>query len=124
MAADEPLKLECQHFLDCVANGSQARTDGAEGVRVLEVLEAAEQSMHQSKSDAPFGAEVGGTANKRSAGEDVFVHESSYVDDGCTIGPGSKIWHFCHVLGNSRIGRDCNIGQNVMMVAIGSARTP
>jgi len=124
VAADEPLKLECQHFLDCVANGSQPRTDGAEGVRVREVLEAAEQSMHKSKSDAPFEAEVGGTANKRSAGEDVFVHESSYVDDGCTIGPGSKIWHFCHILGNSRIGRDCNIGQNVMMVAIGSARTP
>ena len=113
--ANEPLKLECQHFLDCVASGSRPRTDGAEGVRVLEVLEAAEASMRQSKSGAPLGADGRATANKHQAQEDVFVHQSSYVDDGCTIGPGSKIWHFCHILGNSRIGRDCNIGQNVMI---------
>ena len=44
-----------------------------------------------------------------------FVHESSYVDDGCSIGAGTRIWHFCHVLEGARIGRDCNIGQNVMI---------
>jgi UDP-2-acetamido-3-amino-2,3-dideoxy-glucuronate N-acetyltransferase len=48
-------------------------------------------------------------------GDDVFVHESSYVDDGVVIGPGTRIWHFCHVLEGARIGRDCNIGQNVMV---------
>ena len=46
---------------------------------------------------------------------DVFVHESSYVDDGCEIGEGSKIWHFSHVMSGSRIGRRCNIGQNVVI---------
>ena len=46
---------------------------------------------------------------------DVFVHESSYVDDGCEIGGGTKIWHFSHVMSGSRIGRDCNIGQNVVI---------
>jgi UDP-2-acetamido-3-amino-2,3-dideoxy-glucuronate N-acetyltransferase len=46
---------------------------------------------------------------------DVFVHESSYVDDGCEIGAGTKIWHFSHVMGGSRIGRGCNIGQNVVI---------
>jgi acetyltransferase-like isoleucine patch superfamily enzyme len=53
----------------------------------------------------------------------VFVHESSYVDDGCTIGAGTRIWHFSHVLQGSRIGRDCVIGQNVMIgpdVSIGA----
>jgi UDP-2-acetamido-3-amino-2,3-dideoxy-glucuronate N-acetyltransferase len=44
-----------------------------------------------------------------------FVHESSYVDDGCEIGEGTKIWHFCHVMTRARIGRACNIGQNVVV---------
>ena len=35
---------------------------------------------------------------------DVFVHESSYVDDGAEIGAGTKIWHFCHVMSGTRIG--------------------
>jgi len=43
------------------------------------------------------------------------VHESSYVDEPCEIGDGTKIWHFCHVMKGSRIGRDCNIGQNVVI---------
>jgi UDP-2-acetamido-3-amino-2,3-dideoxy-glucuronate N-acetyltransferase len=42
-----------------------------------------------------------------------FAHESSYVDEGASIGPGTKIWHFCHVMPNATIGRDCRIGQNV-----------
>jgi UDP-2-acetamido-3-amino-2,3-dideoxy-glucuronate N-acetyltransferase len=46
---------------------------------------------------------------------DVFVHESSYVDDGCEIGPDTKIWHFSHVMSGARIGRGCNIGQNVVI---------
>ena len=46
---------------------------------------------------------------------DVFVHESSYVDDGCTIGAGTKIWHFSHVMTGARIGERCNIGQNVVI---------
>jgi len=44
-----------------------------------------------------------------------FVHESSYVDEPCEIGDGTKIWHFCHVMKGSKIGRDCNIGQNVVI---------
>jgi UDP-2-acetamido-3-amino-2,3-dideoxy-glucuronate N-acetyltransferase len=46
---------------------------------------------------------------------DYFVHESSYVDDGAEIGAGTKIWHFCHVMSQSRIGERCNIGQNVLV---------
>jgi UDP-2-acetamido-3-amino-2,3-dideoxy-glucuronate N-acetyltransferase len=46
---------------------------------------------------------------------DFFVHESSYVDDGCTIGAGTKIWHFSHVMTGARIGERCNIGQNVVI---------
>ena len=46
---------------------------------------------------------------------ETFIHESSYVDDGCTIGEGTKIWHFCHVMKDATIGRGCNIGQNVVV---------
>ena len=45
-----------------------------------------------------------------------FVHESSYVDAGCDIGEGTKIWHFCHIMAGARIGRRCNIGQNVVVM--------
>jgi UDP-2-acetamido-3-amino-2,3-dideoxy-glucuronate N-acetyltransferase len=44
-----------------------------------------------------------------------FVHESAYIDDGCTIGAGTKIWHFSHIMSRSTIGRGCNIGQNVVI---------
>ncbi len=46
---------------------------------------------------------------------DYFVHPSSYIDEGCTIGAGTKIWHFCHVMTGSRIGSNCNLGQNVVV---------
>ncbi len=42
-----------------------------------------------------------------------FVHESAYLDDGVEIGPGTRIWHFSHILSGCRIGERCNIGQNV-----------
>lgn len=44
-----------------------------------------------------------------------FVHESSYVDDPCQIGQGTKIWHFSHVMKDCNIGEKCNIGQNVVI---------
>ncbi len=44
-----------------------------------------------------------------------FVHESSYADEGCEIGAGTKIWHFSHVMAGARIGERCNIGQNVVI---------
>ncbi len=44
-----------------------------------------------------------------------FAHESSYIDDGCTIGAGTKIWHFSHIMNGCIIGKNCNIGQNVVI---------
>lgn len=41
----------------------------------------------------------------------VYIHPSSVVDDGATIGAGSKVWHFCHVFAGARIGANCGIGQ-------------
>ena len=49
-----------------------------------------------------------------------YVHESSYVDDGATVGAGTKIWHFSHIMSGAVIGEKCMIGQNV--VVAGRAR--
>ncbi len=48
---------------------------------------------------------------------DYFVHESSFVDAGATIGAGSKIWHFCHVMPGAVLGERCNLGQNVVVMS-------
>ncbi len=44
-----------------------------------------------------------------------FAHETAVVDDGCTIGEGTKIWHFSHIMSGAVIGKECNIGQNVVV---------
>jgi len=41
-----------------------------------------------------------------------FKHDSAFVDEPCTIGEGTKIWHFCHVQKGARIGQSCIFGQN------------
>lgn len=46
---------------------------------------------------------------------EVFVHESSYIDENVKIGKGTKIWHFSHILGNCQIGKNCSMGQNVVI---------
>ncbi len=44
-----------------------------------------------------------------------FAHETAVIDNGCTIGEGSKIWHFSHIMPNCTLGEKCNIGQNVVI---------
>lgn len=49
--------------------------------------------------------------------DDVFVHESAYVDDGAVVGRGTRVWHFCHVMAGARIGAECSLGQNVVVMS-------
>ncbi|MEN8185728.1 MAG: acyltransferase [Bacteroidota bacterium] len=44
-----------------------------------------------------------------------FAHETAVIDDNCSIGEGTKIWHFSHIMSNCIIGEGCNIGQNVVV---------
>lgn len=46
---------------------------------------------------------------------DFFAHETAVVDEGCTIGAGTKIWHFSHIMPGAVLGECCNIGQNVVV---------
>ena len=113
---EEPLKAECQHFLECATKGMTPRTDGSEGLRVLQVLQASQESLNQEgcKIQLQSSSQAEGLSLESGA-RDYFVHESSYVDDGVEIGGGTKIWHFSHVLSGSCIGENCNIGQNVVI---------
>jgi UDP-2-acetamido-3-amino-2,3-dideoxy-glucuronate N-acetyltransferase len=47
--------------------------------------------------------------------KEFFAHETAVIDEGCTIGRGTKIWHFSHIMKDSVIGEKCNIGQNVVV---------
>ncbi|WNW01022.1 acyltransferase [Tenacibaculum sp. HL-MS23] len=44
-----------------------------------------------------------------------FAHETAVIDDNCSIGSETKIWHFSHIMSNCKIGNKCNIGQNVVV---------
>jgi UDP-2-acetamido-3-amino-2,3-dideoxy-glucuronate N-acetyltransferase len=123
----EPLKEECRHFLDCMSNGTQPRTDGREGLKVLEILNASQASLSDQGRKIVLGEAPGLEFGKnsissrttnhelRAKANGAFIHPTAVIDENITIGRGTKIWHFSHVLSNSRIGQNCNIGQNVVI---------
>ncbi len=47
--------------------------------------------------------------------KDYFAHETAVIDEGCQIGAGTRIWHFSHIMTGAVIGRNCNLGQNVVV---------
>lgn len=106
--AAEPLRQECQHFVDSIATRNRPVTDGREGLRVLTILDACQRSLF---GGGPIQLDAAPAATAASKG--YFVHESAYADDGAEIGAGTKIWHFSHVMKGARIGKACVIGQNV-----------
>ena len=126
---EEPLRQECRHFLDCITTGAQPITDGHEGLKVLKVLNASQASLNDngrkinlvSKVDIDLDSNPNSLAAPETAFpqycnvQGVFVHPTAIVDDNVSIGRGTKIWHFSHMLSNSNIGENCNIGQNVVI---------
>ncbi len=109
----EPLRNECQHFLDCIANGTTPRTDGQEGLRVLDVLTKASAMLNVANRTMADKSSQPSKVSDVHAG--VTIHESAYVDAGVTIGEGTKIWHFSHILGQTTLGRKVSVGQNVVI---------
>ena len=53
--------------------------------------------------------------SKMDQQKNYYAHPSAVIDDGATIGNGTKIWHFCHIMPNATLGRGCNLGQNVFI---------
>ena len=107
LKSQEPLKEECKHFLDCIENNNKPRTDGEEGLNVLKILEASQESLTK-------GITVQLQNNYRKETQ-FYAHETACVDDGCDVGKGTKIWHYSHILKGTKIGKNCIIGQNVMI---------
>jgi len=106
----EPLRSECQHFLDCVAARTSPSSDGSEGLRVLRVLDTCQRAL----ITGPIQLDAQNATKEQKEKElPYFVHESAYVDNGADVGAGTKIWHFSHVMKGARIGQRCVIGQNV-----------
>lgn len=101
----EPLTLECEEFVRAVRDRRRPITDGREGLAVLRVLEACRESLSRRA--------VVSLAPARSA--QYQAHPTAVVGEGCEIGDGTKIWHFSHVMGGARIGKQCVIGQNVFV---------
>jgi UDP-2-acetamido-3-amino-2,3-dideoxy-glucuronate N-acetyltransferase len=124
---EEPLRNECKHFLDCISSGEKPITDGREGLRVLKILNASQKSLDNDgckiqrdeetkEMEAVQRKKVSDTRQEpRAIGKGAFIHDTAVIDDNITIGAGSKIWHFSHVLSGSKIGNGCNIGQNVVI---------
>jgi UDP-2-acetamido-3-amino-2,3-dideoxy-glucuronate N-acetyltransferase len=109
--ATEPLRAECEHFLESVRTRRQPRTDGREGLRVLKVLQQCQGALDVRSFLSP-PVEVPSPAPSQPP---YFAHASAFVDEGVEIGEGSSIWHVSHVLKGSKIGRHCKIGQNVVI---------
>lgn len=104
---EEPLRAECQQFLNCVATRTKPRTDGEEGLRVLSVLQRCQEVLGQGI--------LGAKRLAPKPNKPYFAHESAFVDEGVDIGEGTSIWHTSHILKGSRIGKNCKIGQNAVV---------
>jgi len=105
----EPLKLECEHFLECINKRKEPLTDAQSAVAVLQVLEKAQESLERN---------IDSLSSSREG-----IHYTAIVDAGANIGKGTKIWHYSHVMPSAKIGENCILGQNVFVgskVTIGS----
>ncbi len=114
---EEPLKAECEHFLESIEKGLTPKTDGYEGLQVLQILESSQESLNN------YGEVIHLQKFGEASQNKYFVHESSFVDENVEIGKGTQIWYFSHILKGSKIGANCIVGQNVMIgpdVIIGS----
>jgi len=116
----EPLLCECEQFLDSIRTGEKPFTDGREGLHVLRILNACQRSLNQNCQKICLSTAVHQTIDEGPIASDAgantcFIHKSAIVDDRVSIGRGTKIWHFSHILSGSVIGNHCNIGQNVVI---------
>ena len=102
---EEPLRRECEHFLQCIQSRDVPRTDGKSALRVMQVLEACERSLRNGGQPVQLGKQE----------PKYYADQTAIIDEGCEIGEGTKIWHFSHIMSGSRLGKGCNLGQNVVI---------
>lgn len=101
----EPLKLECEDFIKCMKSRAKPRTDGLKGLQVLKVLTCCQKSL----------AANGRVIVLQPQNPGFFIHETSILEEPYSIGEGTRIWHFCHLMPSVVVGSNCVIGQNVFI---------
>lgn len=107
----EPLRNECEHFLNCCEERIEPRTNGQEGLRVLQVLQAAQASLNEEgESKNPRKLRSAAALSK-----EYFAHPTAVIDPKAVIEDNCKIWHFSHIMAGAQLGKGCNIGQNVVV---------
>jgi len=102
---DEPLRLECQDFVECMESRRRPKADGRKGLQVLEVLSCCQKSLEQNGNVVRLSREK----------DNFFVHGTSIVEEGCQIGEGTRVWQFSHIMPDVTIGKGCVVGQNVFI---------
>jgi UDP-2-acetamido-3-amino-2,3-dideoxy-glucuronate N-acetyltransferase len=103
----EPLKEQCRAFLAAISTRERPQdSHSEEALAVLSVLTAMDRAFREGRPQTPESLELGHSS---------FVHPTAILDTGVTVGPGTKIWHFSHILSGSVIGNNCNLGQNVVI---------
>jgi len=95
---NDALEEEARHFLECVTGRQAPLTSGKKGRNVIDILVRAKKDTKDVTLET-----------------DYFAHQSACIDDGASIGSGTKIWHFCHIMPGAEIGEGCTLGQNVFV---------
>jgi UDP-2-acetamido-3-amino-2,3-dideoxy-glucuronate N-acetyltransferase len=105
---NEPLKLECQAFLDAIESREEPLTSGRKALEVLRVLEASQQSLLAGSTWIEMDHGPEGIMKP-------FVHESAVIDEGVYLGENTRVWHNAHISNGARIEANCVLGQNVFV---------
>lgn len=102
---EEPLKIECQDFVECIKDRRTPKVNGQKGLQVLQVLSYCQKSLeHEGK-----------VISTNESEDDFFVHRTSIVEKPGSIGESTKIWHYSHIMPDVNIGNNCVVGQSVFI---------
>ncbi|GAB6179343.1 Gfo/Idh/MocA family oxidoreductase [Desulfotomaculum defluvii] len=108
ISTDEPLRSECMAFIKAMETRVAPVTDGWEGLRVLKILNACQDSLQNQGRWVNF-------CSRSASDKSYFAHATAIIDEPCQIGSNTKIWHYSHIMNDCTIGQKCNIGQNVVI---------
>lgn len=108
---EEPLLVECKHFLHCLEVRETPKTDADSALRVLQVLQACQTSLERNGAMITLNE----TTDNPSSSAAFYIHPTSLVEQPCQIGDGTKIWHYSHIMKGAKIGKNCRVGQNVFI---------
>ena len=87
----EPLAAECQHFVECIKGECSPLTSVQDALDVVEILSRSTRAMSWTQENQPQRKCIKAAAQPN-------IHETAVIDQGCTIGQNTRIWHFSHIL--------------------------